>query len=287
MKRMLVPLDGSLLAEAILPVAEEWAKEDGAEVILLRAMLAHRGLGVDPTEAEVRAVQETEAYLKGVAERLGRRGLKRVRWTVSYHEPTTAMAGMVARYEVDLIAMATHGRSGLSRLILGSVAEAVVRSSRVPVLLIRGQSAWKPWANGKILVPLDSSQNAEAILPLVARLAGPRDLTVSLLNIIEPAPFRLEEMVIAARHEEAEGYLARVAEPLRDKGLRVEWTVEFGMAVETIVAFAEQALADLIAMVTHGRSGLGRLFFGSVAEGVLRRAMVPVLLFKAGAPIEQ
>jgi nucleotide-binding universal stress UspA family protein len=179
MKRILVPLDGSLLSESILPVAEEWAKEDGAEVILLRAVLAHHLPGGDATEAEVRVVGEGEAYLREVAERVERRGVKQVRWIVWYDEPAKAIVEAAARDGVDLIAMATHGRSGLSRLLLGSVAEAVARSARVPVLLLRGQSAWKPWVHGKILVPLDGSEASGAILPIVERLAGSRDLTVS------------------------------------------------------------------------------------------------------------
>jgi len=282
MKRMLVPLDGSPLAEAIIPVAEEWAREEEAELILLRAVLAHHEMSDDPVEAKARAVAEGESYLNEVAERLKRRGLKRVRWNVRYDEPVTAIAGAVAREDGDLIAMATHGRSGLSRLLLGSVAEAVVRSARVPVLLIRGQSAWEPWVHGKILVPLDGSETAEAVLPLVERLAGPRALTVSLLQIIERAPFRLEDMMVSVRSEEAEQYLAKIAAPLQARGLRVRWVVGFGGAAETIVASAGEERVDLIAMATHGRSGLGRLFFGSVAERVVRSATTPVLLFKGG-----
>jgi len=289
MKRLLVPLDGSPLAEAILPVAEEWAKEDGAEVILLRAFLARPRLGADDSELQVRAVDEGEAYLKANAERLERRGLKRVRWGVWYEEPEAAIVQAVAEYGVDMIAMATHGRSGLSRLVLGSVAEAVVRSARVPVLLIRGQSAWKPWATGKILVPLDGSESAEAIVPVVERLAGPRDLTIVLFKAVDPlastalseTPTRPDQLM-ALRREDAERYLAKVAEALWGKGLRAEFAVRFGRAAETITAFAGREQADLIAMATHGRCGLSRLLLGSVAAGVLKGASVPVLLFKAG-----
>lgn len=294
MKGILVPLDGSPLAEAILPVAEEWAKEEGAEVVLLRAVLAPHGLGRDDTEATVRVVEEAEAYLKEVAERLERRGLNQVRWVVWYNDAATAIAEAVGRYGVDLIAMATHGRSGLSRLFLGSVAEAVVRAVRVPVLLLRGQSAWKPWVTGRILVPLDGSHTAEAVLPVVERLAGPRDLKITLLEVIEPIPSaaRAEmplgvEELIGVRQGDAERYLAKVAEPLKNKGLRVEWAVESGRPAERITAVAAQERADLITMVTHGRSGLRRFFLGSVAEGVLRSAAMPVLLFKAGERSEQ
>lgn len=293
MKRVLVPLDGSPLAEAILPVAGEWAKEDEAEVILLRAVRVQPVLGGDDTEAQVRAVEEGETYLRGIVDRLERRGLKWVHWAVWYGEPVWAITEAAAVNAVGLIAMATHGRSGLSRLLLGSVASGVVRSARVPVLLIRGQSAWKPWATGRVLVPLDGSQPAEGILPVVERLAAPRDLTIVLFEVIELRPSTglddtsVPQRLMAFTREEAERYLAKVAEPLRNKGLRVECAVSFGRAAETIAAFAGQERVDLIAMVTHGRSGLGRLFFGSVAEGVLRGASVPILLFKATEGLEQ
>jgi nucleotide-binding universal stress UspA family protein len=137
MRRILVPLDGSPLAEAILPVAEEWAKEEGAEVILLRAVPAHHLPGADATESEIQVVKEAEAYLTEVAERLERRGVKRVSWIVWYDEPARAIIEAVTRDEVDLIVMATHGRRGLGRIFFGSVAEGVLRSAAVPVLLFK------------------------------------------------------------------------------------------------------------------------------------------------------
>ena len=292
MKRILVPLDGSPLAEAILPVVEEWAKEEEVEAILLRAVLVHHLLGGDDTEAQMRVVGEGEAYLKAVADRLDRRGLKGVRWAVWYGEPVWSITKAAALNDADLIAMATHGRGGLSRLLLGSVASGVVRSVQVPVLLIRGQSAWKPWATGKVLVPLDVSEASEGILPVAERLARWRDVTIILFQVVEPLPSpadtstRLDEWM-GVRGKDAKRYLAKVAEPLRDKGLRVECAVRFGRAAETIAAFAAEERVDLIAMVTHGRSGLGRLFFGSVAEGVLRSAAVPVLVLKHAERIEQ
>ncbi len=289
MKRLLVPLDESPLAETILPVAEEWAKEEEAEVILVRALPGPPSLAAADSELQGRAVGEAETYLKAVAERLERRGVKRARWGVWHEEPAAAIAQAGAEYGVEMVAMATHGRSGLSRLVLGSVAEAVIRAVQVPVLLMRGQSAWKPWATGKVLVPLDGSESAEAILPVVERLAGPRDLTIVLFNAVEPlasaalseAPTRPDQLM-ALRRGDAERYLAKVAEALWGKGLRAECAVKFGKPAETIAAFAGREQADLIAMATHGRSGLGRLLLGSVAAGVLKGASVPVLLFRAG-----
>jgi nucleotide-binding universal stress UspA family protein len=269
-------------------MAEELAKEEAAEVILIRAVLAHPLPFTDAIEAEVKVMREGEAYLESIADRLERRGLKSVHWSAWYDEPANAITEAAKLNRADLIAMATHGRGGLSRLLLGSVAEAVVRTAQVPVLLLRGQSAWKPWVTGKVLVPLDGFEPSEGILPVVERLAWPRDLGIFLLEVIEPLPSAAAaelggygEEITAFRREEAERYLAKVAEPLKAQGLNVEWDVKTGQPAQVIAAMAAREPADLIAMVTHGRKGLGRLCFGSVAEGVLRSASVPVLLLRA------
>lgn len=141
----------------------------------------------------------------------------------------------------------------------------------------------------RLLVPLDGSRAAEAILPFAEQVAGPLDAEVLLLLVVEP--LSAAEAVAAAgvvapdafriREAEAREYLARVEGRLVAKGLRTRSAVRFGIpATEILVATAEEG-ADLVAMATHGRSGLGRVLFGSVAEAVLRAAPVPVLLIRA------
>ncbi len=142
-KRILVPLDGSRLAEAILPEVAELARAIRAEVVLLRVAIAHVFPGIDPihlADEEVRVVQEAEGYLSRVAERLAREAIG-VKTTVRYGEAAAEIVDQVATEGADLVAMSTHGRSGLSRLVMGSVAEEVVREARVPVLLLRGQDS--------------------------------------------------------------------------------------------------------------------------------------------------
>lgn len=283
MDRILVPLDGSGLSEVIVPAAEALARDYKAEVLLLRA-LSREGLA----DEEVAAREEAERYLSGMAEAMSARGLPRVSWRLWYGEPDQAIVNAAAREGVGLVTMSTHGRGGLSRLVLGSVAESVVRKAPVPVLLIRGSLVWVRGRVGKILVPLDGSGRSEAVLPVVERLAGPFDFTVELLHVVEPPPAaalpeissRLAEM-LSLRYAEGEAYLEKVAGPLEARGLRVSPTVREGPAVEVIQEQARGAAVGLIAMSTHGRSGLGRLLLGSVAERVLRTAEVPVLLWKA------
>jgi len=140
----------------------------------------------------------------------------------------------------------------------------------------------------RALVPLDGSPVAETILPFVLAIAGPLDMEVALLRVLQPVPpFVIEgsrHIVVEdeeARRVDAEEYLAPLAVELRGKGVRVETRVRRGAPATEILAAARETEADLIAMTTHGRSGLGRLMFGSVAEAVLRHSDVPVFLFRA------
>ena len=139
----------------------------------------------------------------------------------------------------------------------------------------------------RALVPLDGSMVAEAIVPFILEIAGPLDMEVALLRVIVPTPPVLVEgggpVVaddVAKLRAGAEEYLADVAADLRARGVRVTLAVRYGDAVAEILAGAREAEADLIAMTTHGRGGLGRLLFGSVAEAVLRHAEVPVFLMR-------
>jgi nucleotide-binding universal stress UspA family protein len=138
---ILVPLDGSRLAEAALAPAMELAECSAARLFLLRAAQAHTLPGVDPTDAEVKAVREAEDYLEEVKGRLAARGVTEVEATVWYGPASVAIVEAAEFHKVGLILMTTHGRTGLERLILGSVAESVLRGSRTPILLVRADGA--------------------------------------------------------------------------------------------------------------------------------------------------
>jgi nucleotide-binding universal stress UspA family protein len=139
----------------------------------------------------------------------------------------------------------------------------------------------------RVLVTLDGSILAEGVLPFIIQIAGPLDIEVILLRVVQPIPPEVVEgsrqIVIEdvpARLAEAREYLAPLAAELRARGVRVRAEVRHGDPVVEILAGAKEAGADLIAMTTHGRSGLGRLLFGSVAESILRRTDVPVFLMR-------
>ena len=137
--KVLVPLDGSVLAEAGMWKAAELA--NGGMVSLLRAAEAHALPGADPVDAQVSAVREAEEYLAGAVRRLKDRGVKNVETHVWYGPPAAAIVEAAQVQKVDLIIMSTHGRSGIGRLILGSVAESVLRGTRTPILVVRADSA--------------------------------------------------------------------------------------------------------------------------------------------------
>lgn len=139
----------------------------------------------------------------------------------------------------------------------------------------------------RVVVPLDGSPLAEGMLRFIVDIARPLDLEVALLQVVKAAPPYLTETMKALVLENAErslaearAYLAGLGDDLSAKGIRVRIEVRRGDPVDEIVACAREIDADLIAMTTHGRSGLGRLLFGSVAEAVLRQAEIPVFLMR-------
>jgi nucleotide-binding universal stress UspA family protein len=300
LRRLLVPLDGSPLAERALPLVEQLARLTDARVNLLLAVdrldwLPETTLSVvvDRQQEQARARHAAGRYLEAVAQRLRDDGLS-VTVQLAATPPSTAI--VEASDQADLIIMTTHGRTGLGRWTLGSVADKVVRSSERPVLLLRPETAAiagdRPLH--RLLVPLDGSPLAEQALPLARLLAGaagaslyllhgfgwPIDITRSLAYL-EPIG---GEALMEADRQRLVAYLETTAEPLRAAGLTVVTNLRDQAAAEAIVAeVAEQAI-DLIVMTTHGRGGVSRWFLGSVADRLLHGAPVPLLLLRAVVP---
>jgi nucleotide-binding universal stress UspA family protein len=281
-KRILVPLDGSELAERALPFARSLAHLVGGNLILARVADGRRPFG-DPVEAQI----EAEAYLERLAD--GRQAGCVAERSLPYGDPATEIARLAGERSVDLIVMSTHGRDGLGRALRGSVADTLVRTTQLPLLLVRAGLPLARWEHGlrRILVPLDGSELAEAALPRVAALARASGARVTLLQVVGPPAPELRPSEVAglpeddeALAERARRYLAGAAARLSEQGVGVETEVAFGWPAERIGAAAAEGHADLIAMSTHARGGLDRLIVGSVADQVLRRAEVPVLLVR-------
>ena len=299
--KILAPLDGSSLAEEAIDTAIVLAAGGPFTLSLLMATEAH-GLPVaDPIDAQVRVVREAEEYLVSVRDRLARHGITDVDTSAWYGQAAPAILEGARLKKADLIVMSSHGRSGLGRLILGSVAESVLRATRVPLCIVHGPGAstelptWQShganrrWATyRRVLIALDGSPAAETILPFVMGFAGPFGLEVTLLRVNVPIrPTVVDGTALSMLEDpetdriDAEEYLAPLAVDLRRRGLRVTTQVRRGPAAEEILKAASESKVDLIAMTTHGRSGLERLILGSVAESVLRTTALPVLLMRA------
>jgi nucleotide-binding universal stress UspA family protein len=279
--RVLVPLDGSELALKVLGTVEALVAHGATEVTLLRVVEPRSAHDQDPGPA-AELVHERQA--DEARERLGPD--VRVRVELARGAAADEVVRFARATGQDLIAMSTHGRSGPGRWLRGSVAEAVLRTTDVPLLLCNPVALERPAGRGfeRILVPLDGSAHAEAVLPSVERVAAACDALVTLL-IVEPlAVTELPAPVVAAPWDPAAQALRLrpVVERLEQKGLRADADAACGGVVAGVLQAA--ADADLLAMTTHGRSGLSRLWSGSVAEQVLREARCPLLVVRAPGP---
>jgi nucleotide-binding universal stress UspA family protein len=294
-RTILVPLDGSPLAECAVPYAETVARANGAQIILLRAAVAHTLLGTGPGD-EVAAVQEAEAYLADVTTRLfDRSGV----WTATFYgEPAEAIIEEIRLREADLVVMATHGRSGLGRLMYGSVTEAVLGRSPVPVLLVRAWQEELPMAliaeHPRLLVPLDGSAFAEEALPVAQELADALGGELLLMRAgvpleharpTESGGIVAPDQQLAALEAEARGYLRGVSDRLEKRQATTQPQIDarVGTPAEAIAEASREHAVALIVMATHGRTGLARLLLGSVADDVLRHGSVPLLLVRPAA----
>jgi len=310
--KVIVPLDGSELAEGVLPHVVELIRGRDSQVYLLSVTPTARGVTppvVDSRprkgEERERVEQELGKYLRKVAQRLEPVAAE-VELAVRFGRPADEVLAFAEGVGADLIAMTTHGRSGIRRWIFGSVADRILRGATCPVLLVRaGRGAvtaplpQTPYR--RILVPLDGSELAEQVLPYVkalirsSRISPPEgvtriflisvlttglgDRTVTLLTSYPPG-LQLSTTALHYAEVELKRYLRSVATVLRDHGAMTHVEVRRGTPADEILTHAVKVEADLIGMTTHGLSGLSRWAHGSVARKVLRGARCPVILVR-------
>jgi nucleotide-binding universal stress UspA family protein len=209
-------------------------------------------------------------------------------------DPAKGIVDYADKENVGLIVMATHGRSGISRWTLGSVASKVVRATDRPVALIRAKvpqpDVREKGVLNKALVPLDGSREGEAIIPYIEELASKLKAEVVLLQVLSTSYQAItadgygyvtySEQQIESDKAFARDYLAKVGAQLKERGVAVKSEVRLGMAAEEIIRLADEMSADMVAMSTHGRSGIRRWVFGSVADRVLHEGNTPLLLVR-------
>jgi nucleotide-binding universal stress UspA family protein len=280
--RILVPLDGSDRAERVLSQIARILRRQDSELLLVRSVDVPLSLArIDTAKLEAEETMEAERYLQAVGSRLSTRGV-RVRSAVLKGPPALSILDAASREKATMIAMSTHGRGGLSRWILGSVSEKVIRASEVPVLLLRSfrpdlKGSPVPVGDGqvpfrRILVPFDGSEESRASLPAVEHFARLCESEVLFLTVV-PEPG-------AAPSEET----ASLAKRANDSGIKARALSLEGDPAGRVLDVAEAEGADLIAMATHGRSGVSRWLLGSVTERVLRSSTTPLLVVRSAAP---
>ncbi len=292
-ERILVPLDGSGAAENVLPYAEEIAAKFGAELILASVS----ELAPEETDPLYRSyldrmVEQVEGQLKNWG---AKEGVK-VRGEVLFGRPASEILRYADENNVSLIAMASRGRSGRGPWLLGNIAAKVLRATGDLLLLVRARAGEGRLRERRlvrrILVPLDGSKLGEFALPHAEALARVLDSELILFHAFtsitmeagyryaEILPERLKETEEHAR-EAVLAYLNGLGKSLEGKGIRVASVLKSGAAPDQILEYAEANGIDIIAMSTHGRSGVGRWVFGSVTDKVLHAGDTAVLTVRA------
>ena len=305
--RMLVPLDGSELAEAVCVYAKELAGRLGMEVVLLHVSNP-AAQGLLPME---------RAYIEHVAESMSKdirdvqvesaKGIETRPVKVTGELVVGYSADEILNYaekkSIDLILLASHGRSGLKRWAVGSVAGKVMSATKIPVWLVKepdpGEPGYDRWPKRTLIVPLDGSELAEAVLPhveLLAKQRGDVPTDIVLLRISElvsvPTYYTPDvsgvtlnwgnfiQQETARRKQAAIEYLATIEEQMKKKNINVRSEVIEGQPNEDIVDFANKTPFSMIIMATHGRSGLSRLVYGSAAANILHGVTRPMFMIK-------
>lgn len=296
-EKILVPLDGSKLAELALYKAAELSAKFDSEAYLLHV-----------TKPRVRETHLHHGYLKHASDLIrvyinGFGGIKAdIKTIIEYGDPTKSILRFVSKNKIDLVVMSTHGRSGLKKWWLGSTANEVARESGIPVLLVRANmnKAAMETPVAKILVPLDGSKFAQQILSHVEMIAANLGSEIVLIRIVESleetevdTKEKGEEIIVLKKYtnmirstleNRAKAYLERVEKSMLIKGLKVKSVVLSGKVSPTIIQYADDNFIDLIAISTHGYTGINRWAFGSVAAKLVQYSTRPILVIRGRIP---
>jgi len=309
-RSILVPLDGSVFGEHALPLALDLARKAKVTIHLAQVLLPAGSMGPEaPLVADSvllrRLAEQQKAvqqhYLDTIARQLTTAGAPRVQTWLLDGE----IAGMIRRQAetvaTDLVVMSTHGRGRFARFWLGSVADELIRTVRIPLLLVRpGEEPpdlEKPPPLKHFLLPLDGSPLSQQIIGPAVSLGTLTEADYTLLRVLRPVlpqtfsiegqafgemaadSIRQAEEQFARNGTDAEAYLNRVAAEMREAGRAVLTRVEVDESPVTAILRHAKSV-DVVAVATHGRKGLSRLFLGSVADKLVRGASVPVLLYR-------
>ena len=294
---IMVPTDGSGFDREAIRVALRIADRTAARVRLVRVLATGTFFGVaaegTPLPLDVSRSERDSALSELYSLAAECRATSKADICVDLHAGPVSdvLQGYARRNDVDLIVMSTHGRSGISRLSLGSVTDSLIRHTTIPVLVVKPPTSYlnPQVVEGfkRIIVPLDGSVLAEQILPRVLTLAKLEDAEITLLNVLVPQSYSQKEIadpVLPWWEKDvatAQAYLFRIAAELRRDGVSVTTDIVIAENVANAIRdFASREKADLIAIATHGRGGLARMLRGSVADAIMHSGRMSMLVLK-------
>lgn len=293
-EHILIPLDGSRLAEAALPVASFFATRSKARVTLVH-VIEEDAPDTIHGEHHLRDVEEAEAYLKKISTEVFAAATH-----VDYHvhsdrvrDVAASITEHVGDFETDLVVMCSHGSGGLHDFLFGSIAQKVVASCRTPLLVVRPSADcnFAAFTCRRMIVPLDGNPEHERVLPVVARVAKACEAEVQLLAVVPTFSTLSGSWTVTSRslpsttsklleisEEEAAEYLQKLESGLEADGIAVSVNVLRGEAAGIISEQARQFNADLITLATHGKTGTDAFWSGSLTPKVSRHCATPILL---------
>ena len=276
-EKIVVTLDGSKQAEVALPYAEELAAKMGYNLVLLTILDA-----LDTNECEnysnyAKKIEEITKY--NVIKYIDNGRLNPIDITTAYRygNPAAGIMEYALSSGLPLIVMASHGRSGISRWAIGSVADRVVRSNNcLPVLLIRSKESHSDIREKRImkkaLIPLDGSNTSETVIPYITQIAAKLEMELTVLQVVPKTNH--------ANITEIEAHLQNVCSRLKENNITVNYKVNIGAIAENIIDFADEFAFDLVAMSTRGMNRSDIFSLGSVAQKVFLGGNTPLLLIK-------
>jgi nucleotide-binding universal stress UspA family protein len=300
--KILVPLDGSELAESVLPYVEAMAAtESDISITFLYVVTVDIPMAGQKFKDKIEEDATTAAgdYLTKLCNRLKYKS--EVKTVVMTGKAAETIADYAKKQKMNLIIMATHGRSGIGRFSHGSVADKVLHDSEIPIWMVRaGLPSKKVFKKGqkiKMMVPLDGSKLAEGVLSHVADLAkqlGDGNYDITLFRTIElfsppfiyppEMPINIEEYLEYEKKRTTDictQYLEKMQAALEKKGVKSKYAIKDGIPADIITDYASKNDIDVIIMSTHGRTGLSRWAFGSIAEKVVQSAGSSVFLVRS------
>jgi nucleotide-binding universal stress UspA family protein len=289
-RKVLVPLDGSELAERAIPYAKNLAKTKGSEVILFTVSIA----SVEQLDRPIKA------YLELNSNELQSQGIK-ASTAIAYGDVADEIISFADKNNIDLIIISTHGYSGIKRWVLGSVARKVLYGTCVQVLLTKSKSPKVSQVElKKLLLPLDGSPFAEAPITFIDDLTKGTKTEIVLTTVCEPPlvpsygdrPInptwkKHRDALWTDTQQQASEYLEKIKNRLAKQGMKVKSQVipgELGKVAESIMKAAQKENVDLIAMATHGRTGVSRWVYGGITNRIVEQSLQPVLLIRPSVP---